>query len=295
MEYRVLGPLEVVEDGQALALGTRKQQLLLALLLLHANEVVSRDRLVDELWGDAPPPTARKALQVYVSQLRKLLAANGREEIATRSGGYVLTVEPGALDAQRFRSLVADARSLATSGDLAIARERYREALDLWRGPALAGLAFEPRAHGEVERLEEERLVATAELIDCELALGRHERMVGELEQLVAEHPLSERLRGQLMLALYRSGRQADALRVYREGRTALREELGLEPGVPLQRLERGILTQDEALEAPAGVPAISATPSPTRESAAARAGRSRWGGRRAVFALAALAAAGIL
>jgi len=291
----VLGPLQALEGGRQVVLGTQKQQTVLALLLLNANNVVPSDRLVDELWGESSPPTARKAVQVYISQLRKLLDANGDERIATRSGGYALSVGPGALDAYRFEALVSEARALVSAGEVAAGADAYRNALSLWRGPVLAGLPLEQRARGEADRLEEERLTATAELIDCELALGRHERAIGQLERLVAEHPLSERFRGQLMLALYRSGRQADALRVYREGRTTLREELGLEPGVPLQRLERGILTQDEALEAPAGIADSGPIPSAPPESPVAGAGRSRWGGRRAVLALAALVAAGIL
>jgi predicted ATPase/DNA-binding SARP family transcriptional activator len=254
VEYRILGPLEVRDGGRFLSLGTAKQQALLAVLLLHANEFVPREQLIDELWGATPPPTAAKAIQVYVSHLRKLLATNGAEAIGTRAGGYVLSLDGEGVDALRFERIAGEAREHAAAGDAAKAASHFREALALWRGPALAGLSFESAARNEVERLEEERLAALMDRIDCDLSLGRHEQLVGELEGLVAQHPLRERLRSQLMLALYRSGRQADALRVYREGRETLVEELGLEPSEPLQRLERAILVHDPALEVPAGL-----------------------------------------
>jgi predicted ATPase/DNA-binding SARP family transcriptional activator len=254
VEYRILGPLEVRDGGRSLSLGTAKQQALLAVLVLYANEFVARERLIDELWGESPPSTAAKAIQVYVSHLRKLLAANGDKQIATRSGGYILSLDGEGVDARSFERLARDAREHAAGGDAAGAAALFRQALNLWRGPALAGLSFESAARNEVERLEEERLAVLMDRIDCDLSLGRHEQLVGELEGLVAQHPLRERFRSQLMLALYRSGRQADALRVYREGRVTLVEELGLEPSEPLQRLERAILVHDPALEAPAGL-----------------------------------------
>jgi DNA-binding SARP family transcriptional activator len=254
VEYRILGPLEVRDRGRSISLGTAKQQALLAVLVLHANEFVPRERLIDELWGETPPPTAAKAIQVYVSHLRKLLAHNGDEAIGTRAGGYVLSLDGEGVDARSFERIAREAREHAATGDAEQAASLFREALALWRGPALAGLTFESAAHNEVERLEEERLAVLMDRIDSDLSLGRHEQLVGELEGLVAQHPLRERLRGQLMLALYRSGRQADALRVYREGRETLVEELGLEPSEPLQRLERAILVHDPALEAPAGL-----------------------------------------
>ena len=208
MEIRILGPLEVVVDGRPLVLGGPRQRALLAILALHANELVSRDRLIDEIWGDEPPETARTALQVYVSQLRKTL---GRDTIQTRPGGYLLEVGEGELDSDVFEQLVGKTRGASPS----VAAERLREALGLWRGPPLAdldGLVAGP----ERARLEEERLAALEQRIDADLELGRHAALTPELEGLVREHPLRERLRGQLMLALYRCGRQADALEVYR-------------------------------------------------------------------------------
>jgi DNA-binding SARP family transcriptional activator/DNA-binding beta-propeller fold protein YncE len=241
MEFRILGPLEVEEDGRLLKLGGAKQRAVLALLLLHANEVVSRDRLIDELWGASPPDTAQTALQVYVSQLRKEL---GRDAIVTQSPGYLIRVRPGELDLDRFERLVEQARDDDAPG----AAARLRDALRLWRGEALADL--DSVARSERARLEEQRLAALEQRIDADLELGRYSSLVPELEGLVREHPLREGLRGQLMVALYRSGRQADALDVYREGRRLLSEELGLEPREELRRLERAILEQDPSLGA---------------------------------------------
>jgi YVTN family beta-propeller protein len=254
VEFRILGPLQVLDGERELPLGSRKERELLAVLLLHAGKVVSRQRLIDELWGESPPPTAAKALNVHVSQLRKALARYGHESVATRPPGYVLAVEPDAVDAVRFERLVAEARARTAAGDVRSAHGLLREALALWRGPALAGVELEGAARNEIGRLEELRLAAQMDRIDCELSLGLHEQLIGELEALVDEHPLRERLRGQLMLALYRSGRQADALRCYREARETLIDELGLEPSAPLQRLERAILNQDPSLDAPEGV-----------------------------------------
>jgi predicted ATPase/DNA-binding SARP family transcriptional activator len=255
VEFRILGPLQVVDGRRELPLGSPKERELLALLLLRAGAVVSRERLIEELWGESPPPTAGKALNVYVSQLRKTLARNGDSAIATRPPGYVLEVEPERVDAARFERLVAEARERVSAGDVAAASRLLREALALWRGPALHGIELEAAARNEIGRLDELRLAAQMDRIDCELSLGFHEQLLGELEALVVEQPLRERLRGQLMLALYRSGRQADALRCYREARETLVGELGIEPSMPLQRLERAILNQDPALEAPAGIP----------------------------------------
>ncbi len=244
MEFRVLGPLEVEVDGRVLKLGGAKQRALLALLLLHANEAVSRDRLVDELWSSTPPETASAAIQVYVSQLRKLL---GRDAIVTQPPGYLIRVQEGTLDLERFEESVARAQGAPPDE----AAELLRQALGLWRGPPLAELdgSF---ARPERARLDEQRLSALEQRIAADLELGRHAQLVPELEGLVREHPLRERLRGQLMLALYRCGRQAEALDVYRTGRRLLDEELGLEPGEELRRLERAILVQDESLAAPA-------------------------------------------
>jgi YVTN family beta-propeller protein len=246
--------LQVVDGDEEVPVASAKERALLAVLLLYVGEVVSRDRLIEELWGEAPPPTANKALNVHVSQLRKTLARNGDAPIATRPRGYVLTLDPELLDAARFERCVGEARDRAGIGEVEVARRLLREAVALWRGDALEDVELEGTARNEIARLEELRLAATMERIDCDLALGLHEQLIGELEVLVAAHPLRERLRGQLMLALYRSGRQADALACYRTTRETLVRELGIEPSVPLQRLERAILTQDASLEAPLGV-----------------------------------------
>ncbi len=211
MEFRLLGPLEVIEGERSLALGGVKPRSLLALLLLHANEVVSADRLIDQLWGDEPPATAAKSVQVHVSRLRKEL---GEGRLVTRAPGYLLQVEPSELDLARFEQLLGDARGT----DPENARQKLRQALALWRGNALADLEYEPFAQIEIARLEELRQAALEQRIDADLATGRHTELVGELEALVVEHPLRERLRCQLLLALYRSGRQAEALEAYRAG-----------------------------------------------------------------------------
>ena len=253
MEFRVLGPLEIVSHDGPVRLDARKRRELLAILLLYANERLSPDRLVDELWGGAAPETATNTLQVHVSRLRKLLEAeNGEARLLTEPGGYVLHVDPAHIDARRFEQLVEQAQSLTRPDEVA---DALREALGLWRGPALADLFLESRAAVEVERLNEARLTALEERIDADLACGRHGVLVPELEALVALHPLRERLRFQLMLALYRSGRQADALEVYRRARDVLVEELGIDPSRELQRLEQAILRQDEALDAVAPEP----------------------------------------
>jgi len=243
MEYRVLGPLEVRDGEESLPLAGAKQRALLALLLLNANRVVSRDRLIDELWGDEPPETAVTSVQVYVSRLRKLLPDG---TLLTCPPGYVLEVEPEDVDLLRFERLFADARR----ADPERASNLLREALELWRGPALAEFASEPFARVGGERLDDLRLAALEERIEADLALGRHADLIGELEALIAEHPHRERLRGQLMLALYRSGRQAEALETYRQARATL-DELGIEPSEQLRRLEKQILTQDRALDTP--------------------------------------------
>src|SRR5881394_1370452 len=258
MEFRILGPLEVVEDGEPVALGTLKERLVLGVLLLHANEFVSRDRLIDDLWGEAPPPTARKAVNVYLSKVRKALGVAGVDPITTAAGGYRLHVEPEQLDASRMQVLVAEARERVVKGELETAAERFQEALSLSRGPTLAGLELESRGRDEVAALDELRLTALMDRIDCDLALGRHEQAVGELGVLVSEHPLRERLRAQQMLALYRADRQADALEAYQQARHDLIDELGIEPSESLQRLQQAILRHDPALEAPAGIAAAN-------------------------------------
>jgi DNA-binding SARP family transcriptional activator len=241
-EFRILGPLEVLEDDRALPLGGARQRALLAILLTRANEVVSTDRLIDDLWGEAPPRTALNTLQYYVSQLRKLL---GADRIVTQPPGYAIRVEPDELDLARFEGLVQGGGG-----------EGARDALALWRGPALADFAYEEFAQAEAARLEELRLAALEQRVDADLALGRHAELVGELEQLVAQHPLRERLRGQLMLALYRSGRQAEALDVYQATRQSLVDELGIEPSPALQELEKAMLRQDPALDLASAMPA---------------------------------------
>jgi DNA-binding NarL/FixJ family response regulator/DNA-binding SARP family transcriptional activator len=256
VEYRILGPLEVLEGGEPVPLGALKERLVLAVLLLHANEFVSRERLIDELWGDSPPPTAKKAVNVYVSQLRKALTRNGLDPIATVDGGYRIRVGADALDVAHLRQLLATARDGAAAGELEAAAEHLREALALWRGRTLAGLLLESHGHDEVTQLDELRLTALMDRIDCDLALGHHENVLGELHVLVAEHPLRERLRAQLMLGLYRADRQAEALEAYQDARDVLVDELGIEPSPALQRLQKGILIQDPALELPAGIAA---------------------------------------
>ena len=255
MRFGILGPFEVADDeGRELALGGRKQRSVLAILLLRAGEVVPSDRLIDELWGERAPATAAKTLQVYVSNLRKAL---GDGVLVTRSGGYVLQLTAAEVDAREFEALASEGQGALRADDLGRAAGVLREASGLWRGPALADFAYASFAQAEVARLEESRLVVLEDRIDAELGLGEHARLVGELEGLVREHPLRERLVGQLMVALYRSGRQADALEVYRRASELLRDELGLEPSPRLRELERSILNQDTAVEPPPrGAPA---------------------------------------
>ena len=245
MEFRILGPLEIVRDGEPLVLRAAKHRSLLAVLVLHANEVVPYERMFDELWGERPPATARTTLQVYVSGLRKAL---GPDRIVSHARGYLLHAEREEVDAARFQRLVAEAREQVKVGADEEAAERFRHALALWRGPALADVALESFARNEVERLEELRLAALAERVECELRGGREAEVLGELEALVGEHPLNERFRAQLMLALYRQGRQAEALEAYRKARRTLVEELGIEPGPELHELNRKILEQDPSL-----------------------------------------------
>jgi DNA-binding SARP family transcriptional activator/tetratricopeptide (TPR) repeat protein len=232
MEFRILGPLEVSDNGERIELGARKQRALLVVLLLDANRVVARDALIEALWGERPPATATKALQVHISQLRKAL---GRERIVTRSSGYELRLDPDELDADRFERLVA--------------AERYGEALELWRGAPLADFAYEAFAQSDIARLEERRAACVELRIESDLESGRHAALIGELEQLVREHPMRERLRGQLMLALYRSGRQAEALEAYQDARRTLTDELGIEPSQQLRELQQAILRQDSSVE----------------------------------------------
>jgi DNA-binding SARP family transcriptional activator len=250
VEFRILGPLEVLgDDGRPVPLPPAKPRALLVLLLLNRNRTVRTEALVDQLWDERPPATATKTVQVYVSQLRKGLG----DRLQTRPGGYELRVDDDELDADRFERLAGE-------GD-------FRHALELWRGPALVDVRGEAFARSAAERLEEARLAALEDRIDADLDAGRHAALVGELEQLVEEHPLRERLRGQLMLALYRSGRQAEALDVYRRTRTLLADELGLEPSPELRELEQAILRQDEALRRERPAATADAPMSPARRS----------------------------
>jgi DNA-binding SARP family transcriptional activator/WD40 repeat protein len=253
VEFRILGPLEVVQDGELCVLGAAQQRALLAVLVLHRGETVSMDRLIDELWGERAPATAAKTVQVYVSHLRKAL---GRGVIVTHGRGYRLAAAPGQVDVGQFDLLIAEGRRALADGDAARARARLGSALGLWRGEPLADFAYEPFAQSAIARLQEARLAALEDRIDADLAAGRDGELIPEIESLVAAHPLRERLRGQLMLALYRAGRQADALAVYRQTSELLREELGLEPGRRLRELERSILEHDALLD---GVPPIAA------------------------------------
>ena len=269
MEYRILGGLEVEDRGRPVPMRGPRQRALLAYLLVNANEVVPDERLLEDLWADEPPKSGLAALRVRVSQLRKALE-DGEPLILTRPPGYVLHAPADAVDARRFEQLLADGRKALAAGRAEAAAVTLRDALALWRGPALADVAYEPWAQAEAARLEELRRSAFEERIEADLALGRHAELVGELEALVGAEPLRERLRGQLMLALYRSGRQADALAVYRSARTSLVEELGIEPGRALAELEAAILRQDQALEPPADTreaqPAAEAAPVPGEE-----------------------------
>jgi predicted ATPase/DNA-binding SARP family transcriptional activator len=248
MDIRILGPLEVDDDGRSVELGGTRPRALLAILVLRRNEVVSADRLIEDLYGARPPPTAAKSLQAHISRLRKALA-DGR--LVTRGGGYVLEARRDEVDADRFARLYDGGRAAREAGDAETAERSLREALAHWRGPPLGDLTYHEFAQSEIGRLEELRLSCLEELAEARLALGRHVEVVGELEQLLASHPLRERVRGQLMLALYRSGRQADALAAYQDGRRALVDELGIDPGRALQELERAILNHDPSLDPP--------------------------------------------
>jgi DNA-binding SARP family transcriptional activator len=247
VEFRILGPIEVLAEGEPVRLGGAKERSLLALLLLRAGEVVPSDGLIDELWGDSPPETAANALQVHVSHLRKALPG----VVVTRSPGYVLELDGNELDLDRFQRLADRGRQALAEGHPEDASRLFGEALALWRGPALAGADLLLSGEAEAARLDELRLAAVEDRAEAELEAQRHAAVVPELERLVRAHPLRERLRAQLIVALYRSERQADALAVYRDGRRAL-DELGLEPGPALRELERAVLRHEETLASPA-------------------------------------------
>jgi YVTN family beta-propeller protein len=248
LEFRMLGPLDVLDDGRTIELGGARQRAVLAILLLHRGETVSVDRIVDLMWGERPPATAVKTVQVYVSHLRRALV---EDVVVSSSGGYALVVDPESIDAPRFERLLGEGRAALADDDPARAAELLHSALALWRGSPLGDLAYERFAQDAGARLEELRLAAIEERIEADLRLGRHAELVAELEGLVRKHPLRGRLRAQHMLALYRSGRQAEALESYREARRSLIDELGLEPGKELRELEQAILAQDPALDPP--------------------------------------------
>jgi DNA-binding SARP family transcriptional activator len=249
VDYRILGPLEAHDGERALMLGGAKQRAVLALLLLRGNEALTRDVIIDQLWGESPPPTAAKVLQNCVSALRKELPG-GAERLRTFGTSYALELGPDELDRDRFEHSVTKARAAAAAGDHGHAADALRQALGMWRGAPLSDFAYERFAEDEIVRLQELYVAAVEDRIDADFACGRAEELVPELEGLVSRHPLRERLRGQLMLALYRAGRQADALAAYQDARAALLGELGLEPTRALQELQKAILAQDPQLDA---------------------------------------------
>jgi DNA-binding SARP family transcriptional activator len=265
LEFRILGPLEVVRDGASLEFRGSRERALLALLVLNANRAVSAERLAEDLWGDALPDGAAGTLRAYLSRVRRGLGDAGGL-IVTRGSGYLLQVEPGTIDAARFAALVAQGRWQAAEGDHRRAGETLREALALWRGPALADVADAPSARAEAASLEEARLAALEGRLEADMACGDHAELVGELESVTRAHPLRERFWQMRILALYRAGRQAEALRTYQELRRILGEELGIEPSPTLQRLETAVLRQDCELEwrpAPVAGQAVAASPGP--------------------------------
>jgi DNA-binding SARP family transcriptional activator len=265
MDFRILGQLEVLDEGRSVALGGSKQQALLALLLIHANETLTTDRLIDELWGERPPVGAAKTLQMHISRLRKALGAGtgpgSASVVVTRGRGYELELDPDRLDSHCFEQLVAEGRSELARGRPEPAVSVFERALSLWRGEPLPELAHEPFAQREIARLDDLRVGALEELIEAKLALGANAEVVGQLAALIAEQPYRERPRAQLMLALYRSERQADALQAYQDARRTLVEELGIEPSERLRALERAILAQDPGLHLAAAEPPVAAEP----------------------------------
>ncbi|HVQ96291.1 MAG TPA: BTAD domain-containing putative transcriptional regulator [Mycobacteriales bacterium] len=264
MQFGILGPLEVIRDGQALPVGAPMQRAVLAALLLGSGQVISTDELIERLWGGHPPKTARVTLQTYVLRLRRLL---GEPVIRTRAPGYQLPLEPGQLDLHRFDALLDQAHQLREQGPTEAAADALDEALRLWRGQPLADVGSDYLRRTEAVRLEERRMRAVEERTDVGLELGRHAELVNDLVQLVAAHPLRERLRGQLILALYRSGRPGDALEAYRDTRRTLIAELGIEPGRELQELQAAILSRDPALDLARTDRAAVHRPAPPRAS----------------------------
>jgi len=268
VEFRILGPVEALDDaGEPVAIGGVRERALLARLLLSANEAVSTDRLVGDLWGEQQTAGSLHALRVHISRLRRaLLAAGGGHLLLTRPHGYLLQVDPHTVDASRFEGLLAKSRQRATQDDHEAAASSLREALAQWHGPALAGLGDAPFVRAHAARLEETRLAAVEQRIEHDLARGRHTEIVGELDQLTADHPLREGIWGARMLALYRSGRQADALRVYHDLRDLLRDQLGLEPSAKLTGLHQSMLRHESWLDAPQA-PAPAACPAPAKQT----------------------------
>jgi len=263
MEFRLLGPLEVAEGGRPVSLGGSRARALLALLLLNRNQLVAVDRIVDELWAGRPPKTGAQVVRVYVSQLRKALEtsrSDGQTVLVTQRNGYLLRVGPDKVDADRFEALRAEGHRLLAEGEMADAARTLEESLSLWRGPPLQDFTYEAFAQPEIARLEELRLATLEDLFDAQLGAGRDSELVADLEQLVNANPLRERLRAQLMLALYRAGRPADALETYQRGRRLLVDELGLEPGETLRQLETQILQQDSRLDRPSPPPPATQT-----------------------------------
>lgn len=254
LEFAVLGPLQVRSDGVRLPLGGRKQRILLGMLVCSANEPVAAERLIEALWDLAPPPSAEKNLRVYIYHLRRLLGSEDR--IAWRAPGYALAVRPGELDSQVFEEMAHAGQRALSREALAEGADRFRRALQVWRGPALAGLLDIEQLRVAAVRLEELRLEVMERKITTELTLGRHAELVGELRVLAAEYPFRETLQGLLMTALYRSGRRAEALEVYAGVRRTLVAELGVEPGTDLRQVHASILLDDTLVPHAAVAPA---------------------------------------
>ncbi|MEI5099124.1 AfsR/SARP family transcriptional regulator [Streptomyces sp. PmtG] len=262
MEIKVLGPLVAEKGGTSIVPSAAKPRQILALLSVYANQVMPVPTLMEEIWGTDLPRSALTTLQTYILQLRRLIGTalgpdspyTARDVLATRHGGYLLEVQPGAVDVHEYDRLVATARAEAASGDDATAAALYRDALGMWRGPALVDVRLGPRLEIELVRLEESRLEVLEQRIDSDLRLGRHMQLLAELTSLTARHPLHEGLHAQCMVALYRSGRQWQALEIYQNLRKGLADELGLDPSVRLQQLHRAVLAGDPALDSPLGV-----------------------------------------
>jgi DNA-binding SARP family transcriptional activator len=270
LDFRYLGPFQVINE-EPLPLGGPRQRAVLVLLLMNRGETITADRMIDELWGEHPPSTVSKAIHVYVSNLRKVI---GDGVLLTQDGGYAINVEPDQVDADRFEDLVARGRTALERGYPFVARQRLREALGLWRGRPLADFSYHQFAQAEIARLEEARVAALEDRIDADLAVGGHLALVPELETHVRAHPARERLWGQLMVALYRSGRQADALERYRRARRILIDEFAIEPGRELKEIERAILIQDPTLDPPALPPNLESAPPRTGQTPASPPGQ---------------------